>query len=714
MRAAARLAPIAAALVTLAVAAPGAPAQTTEVLGIPCVPEEGGVSFCSGSIATRVPTWDGVPLDVDVWVPPGEFKAPYPLVVALHGFGATKLGAWGNQRLAVDFARRGYLAMSYSARGQGASCGVPPARTPPACDRGWVHLADARYEGRDTQHLAGLLLDAGLAKPKIGVTGTSYGGGQSLMLAALRNRTMLPDGRLVPWRSPKGVAMEVGAAAPKIGWSDLAYALTPTGRTLDYRGRNPYGDRIGIVKQSYLEGLYLVGEGGYYAPPGADPEADVRVWKDFITAGEPYGSEMAAVIRRQFTRFRSAYYMLDGRPASERIAPAPTVIWNAWTDDIMPASEPLRWANVVKSRFPGTPVGVLLGDGLAHPRGSLVAGAPLHDREREVLFDRHLMGNEEARPLDGVVTTTQACGGAEPLGPFRTASWAAQHPGVVVARDAGAQTFGSAGGNVATSTRTDPFAGGDACRTVDAARDPGAATYETAPAPAGGFTLIGSPTVTARLRIEGEHPQITARVWDVAPDGRQTMVQHGTHRPDGDGVQVFQIHPSGWHFAEGHRARLELLGRDSPYTRPSNGTFSITAEDVLLELPVRQRPDGASIRPYAPSELELTVTGEKRQRVLSGKLVRLRVSCPREDCTVAAGGTVKPRGGMRKRRVATRELSLAAGRVVTLRIRLPAKLRRVLRGALALGSLPRASLTVGASDAAGNRVTRRVSVRIVG
>jgi hypothetical protein len=535
------------------------------------------------------------------------------------------------------------------------------------------------------------------------------------MLAALRNRTMLPDGSLTPWRSPGGVPMEIAASAPRIGWSDLGYALTPTGRTLDYRGRNPYGERIGIVKGSYLEGLYLIGEGGYYAPEGADPEADVRTWKAFISGGEPYDPAMTAVIRRQFGRFRSAYYLLDGAPASERVAPAPTVIWNAWTDDIMPASEAIRWANVVKSEFPDTPVGLVLGDGFAHPRGSLAAAAPLHDEQRAILFDRHLMGNAQADPLDGVIAATQACSGAEPRGPFRTASWRAQHPGVVTVRGTGPQTFDSAGGSEENSTRTDPALGGaDACRTVSATRDPGAATYESAPAPAGGFTLIGSPTITARLRIEGEHPQITARLWDVAPDGQQTMVQHGTYRPDGDGVQVFQIPPSGWHFAAGHRAKLELLGRDFPYTQPSRGTFAITADDVVLELPVRERPDGGAIGRYAPAELELTVSAAGRQRALRRKRLKLRVECPREDCVVSTSGTVKPRGGMRRRPVAARGRALAAGQPTTTTIRLPAKLRRTLRKALRRGSLPRASLAVTATDDAGNRVTRRVTVRLVG
>lgn len=703
-----------AVVLALTLASGDAAAQQTSVLGIPCVPEEGGVQFCSGSIATRVPTWDGVPLDVDVWVPPADRQAPHPLIVGLHGFGATKLRTFDTERAAAEFARKGYLVMAYSARGQGASCGVPVSRTPPACDRGWVHLADARYEGRDTQHLAGLLVDAGLAKPRIGVTGVSYGGGQSLMLAALRNRTMLPDGRLVPWRSPKGVPMEVAASAPQIGWSDLAYALVPTGRTLDYRGHNPYGDRIGIVKQSYLEGLFLVGEGGYYAPEGADPEADVRRWKAVISAGEPFDPAIEAQIRRQFGRFRSAYHLQAALPERERIAPAPTLIWNAWTDDIMPASEPLRWANLVKDEFPGTPVGLVLGDGFAHPRGSLGADTPLHHEQREILFDRYLMGNERAEPLDGVIATTQACGGAAPMGPFRTATWRAQHPGVVTARGTGPQTFGSAGGSVENSARTDPFAGGaDACRTVSAARDPGAATYESAPAPAGGFTLMGSPTITARLRIEGDYPQVTARVWDVAPDGRQTMVQHGTYRPERDGVQVFQIHPSGWHFEEGHRAKLELLGRDFPYTQPSAGTFSITADDVLLELPVRQRADGRGIERYSPDELAFSASAKRRQRVSSRGSLRVAVSCLREDCAVVATGSARATRKARKRRLKGGRGRLAAGQRATLDVRLGTALRRSIRAALTRGAKPHASIAVAATDGAGNRVTRRVRVRIV-
>ena len=78
--------------------------------------------------------------------------------------------------------------------------GSPTRRPAPS---GYIHLADVRYEVRDTQELIGRLVDDGAADPaRIGVTGDSYGGGQTLMLAALSDRVMLPDGRLVPWRCP--------------------------------------------------------------------------------------------------------------------------------------------------------------------------------------------------------------------------------------------------------------------------------------------------------------------------------------------------------------------------------------------------------------------------------------------------------------------------------------------------------------------------------
>ena len=63
------------------------------------------------------------------------------------------------------------------------------------------------------------------------------------------------------------------------------------------------------------------------------------------------------------------------------------------------------------------------------------------------------------------------------------------------------------------------------------------------------------------------------------------------------------MHPSGWHFLPGHRPKLELLGRDSTYSLPSNAAFSIEISDVKIDLPVQQSADGDQIFAYDPPEL---------------------------------------------------------------------------------------------------------------
>ncbi|MEA2480996.1 MAG: type transport system ATP-binding protein, partial [Thermoleophilaceae bacterium] len=174
---------------------------------------------CSGLVRT----WDGVPLDTTVTLPSAG-GAMLPLVAEIHGFGNSKYeyldpGSKAYTDNAFAWAREGYAVLTYTARGLWGSCGTAESRTasPDACARGYIHLADTRYEVRDTQELIGRLVDEGVADPaRIGVTGDSYGGGQSMAIAALRDRLMMPDGSLVPWRSPHGTPLSIAAAAPVI------------------------------------------------------------------------------------------------------------------------------------------------------------------------------------------------------------------------------------------------------------------------------------------------------------------------------------------------------------------------------------------------------------------------------------------------------------------------------------------------------------------
>ncbi len=153
-----------------------------------------------------VPSFDGLPLSVDVTVPCGG-DGVQPTVVMAHGFGDDKTvwqetgksdsvqseerpqtnSRWNN----IWFASRGYTVINYTARGWRDSCGpntpgATPATPAPQClayDY-WIHLDDKRWEVRDAQWLTGALVQSGHADPdRLAMTGGSYGGAPALMAA---------------------------------------------------------------------------------------------------------------------------------------------------------------------------------------------------------------------------------------------------------------------------------------------------------------------------------------------------------------------------------------------------------------------------------------------------------------------------------------------------------------------------------------------------
>ena len=592
------------------------PAAAAAPLGLDRCAQVEGLHQCSGVVTT----WDGVPLDTTLTLPAAEARG-LPLVVLLHGFGNSKYEYLDPEQTAYTgnayvWAREGYAVLTYTSRGLWGSCGTPDSRLarPEACARGYIHLADTRYEVRDTQHLVGLLADDGVIDPRrIGVTGDSYGGGQSFALAALRDRVMLPDGRLVPWQSPAGTALRIAAAAPVIPWTDVVYAIAPNGRTLTYAITPPEatGSPVGVEKASYATGIFAsaqnstgpgqpVGEPfvpgrpmGYLAPPGTDPEADVTAWLGRATLGEPYDDPWTRATVETLQRFHSSYHL---RPTQ----PPPLFVASGFTDDLFPVDEVLRFTNRTARDFPRTPMSLLFFDH-GHQRG---ANKP-EDRERLMLlirrwFARYLRG-VRLRPFHGVTALTQTCPRDEPSGgPFRARTFGQLAPGELRRVWSTPQGVSSASGDPETGAAIDPVAGGgDGCVEVEARRAPGTATYEL---DAGGLTLLGAPTVLARLRVQGsrEAAQLAARLWDVDPArGTQRLVARGQFRPAGRGEEAWQLHANGWRFEPGHVAKLELLGADVPFGRPSNLPFSVQVDRLELRLPVRNRPDCRVVRPPA-------------------------------------------------------------------------------------------------------------------
>jgi predicted acyl esterase len=572
---------------------PSAHAAITTVYGgsLACVPQPtaGNVRVCGG----KVPTWDGTTkIDVNVVLPPLPISGPdgpYPLIGDFHGWGGSKIGVDDAQ--VAGWAQRGYAIFSMSDRGWGNSCGAtdPDKISNNAdCTNGYNHLLDDRYEVRDAQYLMSVLADEGVIEPqKIGVTGFSYGGGMSMALAALKDRIMNPDGSLSAWTSPGDIPMQIAAAVPRWPWTDLAYSLMPNGRTLDYVADAPYrgpnGDApIGIEKQSFVAGLYALGlASSNYS--NTDPEAALTAWYGLINAGEPYDQNPEAQgIIDQITRFHSSYYIDHSQP------PAPLLIQNGWNDDLFPPDEAIRFYNRTITQYPGTPVSLyFMDDGHARSQNKDADEAAFETREN-AWFDYYLKGTGTAPT--GVESLTTTCGSGSG-GPFSADNWFHASPGEIRLDDAAQQTISpSVPSDTNVAHNFDPIAGGGACSTASSADQSGAATYRLPPAPGGGYTLIGAPTIVATIAAATPTSQVAARLEDVDPGtGTETLLARALYRP-GTGVQVFQLHPQAYHVAAGHIVKLELLPSDSPYGRVSNGQGPVTVSGLELRLPALEQP----------------------------------------------------------------------------------------------------------------------------
>ena len=189
------VAALAALLLSSGSAAASTPDPSTSDPATPA-PETPGVRTEQQRIA--VPGGPGAPapieLDSTLYLPD---TSPAPAVLVAHGFGGSKASVDTDAR---DLAARGFVVLAWSARGFGASGGQ-------------IALNSPDYEVADGRALVDWLatrpevVQDGPGDPRVGITGGSYGGALSLLLAGYDRR--------------------VDALAPVITWNDLGQALFP-------------------------------------------------------------------------------------------------------------------------------------------------------------------------------------------------------------------------------------------------------------------------------------------------------------------------------------------------------------------------------------------------------------------------------------------------------------------------------------------------------
>jgi pimeloyl-ACP methyl ester carboxylesterase len=628
-------------LVLAATALPAAAAHATTLPAsfTPSCPAEnpdgesyGGVRICSGS----VPSFDGAKLDVDLTQPMQDTGSSHPLIVMLHGFGGDKHdwesttdegdGAdkyhWNNRW----FAKHGYYVLSYTARGfsddgadedadQPPTPGEPSGSEDPA-HRGFIHLKSRDYEIRDTQWLAALIAAtyADVDPDRVAVTGGSYGGIES-WLQASQARWTFPSSQ-----DPSLPVLSLQVAVPKYPSTDLAYSLAPNGRgggpTLSdlyesSQGRPDSdlgdGNPIGVTKESYINGLFALGQTKGMFEPGTsnDPPFpctygdcegphSVPAWRTRSAAGDPTpdSDPLIRQIRRGLTEFRGAYYQDEGWQQQANGRKVAVFSIQGWTDDLFPAVESFRMFKYLKRLDPRWPVEVAVADvGHSRAQNKPATWQRLNAQAFEWLQSQ-INGSHEQETH--VTSEATVCGDGAPQHVVgRTPEDLAN--GTLSLDYPPGDTVSPLGAIDQNGPATDAIAGplvqpGEECR------------HSAGPA-TGGYTEYSPPLLRTETYVGIGYVRVpyvwagavsgglAARLFDVAPDGTELLMTRGVYRLDNDpqtGVLRLPLYGNHWRLEPGHRIRLDLTQVDTPTYRPSNLPSSLQFPGgVTLVLPTR-------------------------------------------------------------------------------------------------------------------------------
>jgi dienelactone hydrolase len=365
--------------------------------GYTALPEKAGDA---AAMPGANPGTGDIALDVDVTLPTSAPPAGgYPLIVMMHGCcGGNKTG-WEADSFDASgekwhysnawFASRGYVVITYTARGfvdnqnRGST--------------GETQLDSRRFEINDYQHLACQVLanasqfedvvpgtePVAIDPQRVVTTGGSYGGGFTWLAATDPKWTCNAE------TGAPGTEMALAAAAPKYGWTDLAYTLVPTGTHSQSPGQLPAingcdtgpkqldgGDcpppqtPIGTPKFSIVAGLYATGNTG--TPPSFDHTTfPPSIHDAFACLNGPYPPELNPACTNtientlpEFLRDRSAYYQNDffDNVATDPSYRVPIFNTATFTDPLFPAYENRRMLNRLRSVVPDYPIKAYYGD----------------------------------------------------------------------------------------------------------------------------------------------------------------------------------------------------------------------------------------------------------------------------------------------------------------------------------------------------------------
>lgn len=552
-----------------------------------------------------------VDLDTRLFVPA---TTPAPAVLLAHGFGGDKFSVEDQARsLAAD----GYVVLSYSARGFGASAGA-------------ISLNDPDREVADGRALIDWLADRpevrldGPGDPRVGVAGGSYGGALALSVG--------------------GTDPRVDAVAAAITWNDLGQALFPNYGVTSDDGRAQLAGVTTPAGSVYGgPGVLKRGWAGVFFGAGSAPTGDESTQSP-TASGDPgcgrFAPEFCAAYGQSAVTGIPSPELLQLLTAHSPAAvasniTAPTLLVQGMQDTLFGLDQADTTARQISSA--GGDVEVRWFGG-GHDAGGTNGGS---DNAMRAFLDSKLR-QDTSTDTDSAAPFTYALQGndAEQQRTRNRRMTAPDYPGLAedAATDSAVRTMpvelrpGSGSGPTAPEEQTiirPPGASPSAISSVPglgsvlstltattagaqlSADIPGqSATFAGAPLDSP-LTITGSARVNLRVGAFAGPQQavLFVKLYDVGPDGRRTLpggAVAAVRLPDSvnEGPVPVSVTLPGISYVvpDGHHVEISVSTTDQAYAVPLEpAQFVVALNDSILTVPsVDGVSSGSSTVPVAP------------------------------------------------------------------------------------------------------------------
>lgn len=517
------------------------------------------------------PEPDGSPVMLDVSIdrpdPATSRPGPWPVVLLAHGFGGSKTDLIERAR---DLAGRGYVAVSYSARGFGQSTGRGHLNDP------LFEVADARVIVDRVATEPGVLLD-GPGDPRLAVVGASYGGALAVMLGATDPR--------------------VDSVVGTVTWNDLADAFFPQFATAATESAGPSDaatveptPTVGVFKQLWAARFFGSGAaagGGGGVGRGANPlcgRMDPTVCRLFLAAAET-GSPSPELL--SLLHAHSPKPLLSGLRAS-------TLLVQGMRDTLFGLEQADATARAIAGQVPRLAVRWIdgghdgasstadadeqalrdwLADTLRSPAGATQTGT----RPNEFIYAATIPRRQSIAPLLGVPSYPGAVS-------WTSAPWNAPKPAVVATPPGGQPESISAMPGIGALSSV------SASAAYQLAALPGqSAAFDTTPF-AQRRTIVGAPRVTLTVTSTGADVVLFLSLWQVTGEAaslprRLVAPIHVVTTPGQATTVEVALPPATWTVEAGSSLRLLVTSTDSLYAGPRAARVDRVAVAGDLRLP---------------------------------------------------------------------------------------------------------------------------------